>query len=49
MIFPDRTLIEIARLRPRNVSELKSVHGVGEAKLTRYGTAFLAAVAAFRG
>jgi ATP-dependent DNA helicase RecQ len=49
MIFPDRTLIEIARRRPSSAAELKSVHGVGEAKLARYGAAFLDAVAAFRG
>ena len=44
MIFPDRTLIEIARLRPGKLSELRSVHGVGERKLERYGAAFLAAI-----
>ncbi len=44
MIFPDRTLMEIARLRPRSLAELRSVHGVGERKLDRYGAAFLAAV-----
>ena len=44
MIFPDRTLIDIARLRPKSLAELRSVHGVGERKLDRYGAAFLAAV-----
>jgi ATP-dependent DNA helicase RecQ len=44
MIFPDRTLIDIARLRPKGLAELRSVHGVGERKLDRYGAAFLAAV-----
>ncbi len=46
MIFPDRTLIEIARIRPRNRDDLRAIHGVGEAKLDRYGDIFLAAVAA---
>jgi ATP-dependent DNA helicase RecQ len=44
MIFPDRTLIEIARKRPRSLPALRALHGVGEAKLARYGGAFLAAV-----
>jgi ATP-dependent DNA helicase RecQ len=45
MIFPDRTLIEIARKRPQSLLALRALHGVGEAKLARYGEAFLAAVA----
>jgi ATP-dependent DNA helicase RecQ len=47
MVFADRTLIDMARLRPRTLSEMKLVHGVGEAKLDRYGAVFLAAVGAF--
>ena len=47
MVFADRTLIDMARLRPRSPSELKLVHGVGEAKLARYGAVFLRAVGAF--
>ena len=34
-----------AAIRPRNRAELAAVQGVGEAKLDRYGAAFLAAVA----
>ncbi len=49
MVFADRTLIDMARLKPRNTSEMKLVHGVGEAKLARYGSQFLKAVAAFSG
>jgi ATP-dependent DNA helicase RecQ len=44
MIFADRTLIDMARLRPRTLSEMKLVHGVGEAKLGRYGATFLKAM-----
>jgi ATP-dependent DNA helicase RecQ len=44
MIFADRTLIEMARRRPQNESEMRQVHGVGEAKLARYGAVFLAAI-----
>jgi ATP-dependent DNA helicase RecQ len=41
VIFPDRTLIEMANARPRSLEDLRAVHGVGEAKLARYGGAFL--------
>ncbi len=41
VIFPDRTLIELASLKPTTKDQLAGVHGVGEAKLRRYGTAFL--------
>jgi ATP-dependent DNA helicase RecQ len=47
MVFADRTLIDMARLKPRNRDELKLVHGVGEAKLARYGGEFLGAIAGF--
>ena len=41
MIFPDRSLKEMSSYYPQSLSSLKSVHGVGEAKLKRYGPAFL--------
>ena len=41
MIFPDRTLIDMARKRPGNLKELSKVFGVGERKIARYGQAFL--------
>ena len=47
VIFHDSTLREIAAARPASLSELARVQGVGEAKLTRYGEAMLAAVAGF--
>ena len=37
VIFPDRTLIEIAKRRPRSLDELAGVHGVGAVKLQKYG------------
>ena len=40
----DRTLIEMARHEPRSLAEMKTLHGVGEVKLDRYGDAFLAAL-----
>jgi ATP-dependent DNA helicase RecQ len=44
VIFPDRTLIEIAKRRPRSLGELAGVHGVGAVKLQKYGPAFLALI-----
>ena len=45
VIFHDRTLIELAAARPASRREMASVPGVGEAKLERYGPAFLAVIA----
>ena len=45
VIFHDRTLIEIARAKPRRLTELGLISGVGAAKLERYGADFLAVVA----
>jgi ATP-dependent DNA helicase RecQ len=44
VIFPDRTLIEMARARPKSLDELAGLHGVGAVKLQKYGSAFLAIV-----
>ena len=41
VIFADRSLIDMATLKPGNADEMRLVHGVGEAKLARYGDAFL--------
>ena len=41
VIFHDRTLVEIARMRPGGLSALAAVAGVGEGKLARYGDAVL--------
>jgi ATP-dependent DNA helicase RecQ len=45
VVFHDSTLREIAAVRPRNLAELAQVNGVGQAKLSRYGDAMLAAIA----
>jgi ATP-dependent DNA helicase RecQ len=44
VIFPDRTLIEIAKRRPSDLDDLASIHGVGAVKLQKYGPAFLAMI-----
>jgi RecQ family ATP-dependent DNA helicase len=41
VVFPDRTLLEIAARRPRSVAALSDVRGVGPVKLERYGEQFL--------
>lgn len=46
VIFPDRTLIDMAEKRPATLDEMLAVHGVGERKLARYGDAFLEALEA---
>lgn len=45
VIFHDRTLLELAAARPASRSEMAGVPGVGEAKLDRYGPAFLSVIA----
>ena len=44
MIASDRTLREIALLRPRNLQELELAHGIGPAKRKKYGAGLLAVV-----
>jgi ATP-dependent DNA helicase RecQ len=44
VIFPDRTLIEMAARRPQSLEDLAAIHGVGIAKLQKYGPAFLAII-----
>jgi ATP-dependent DNA helicase RecQ len=44
VVASDRTLREIAMLRPRTIGELQMAHGIGPAKLERYGEGLLAAV-----
>jgi DNA helicase II / ATP-dependent DNA helicase PcrA len=41
LVFPDRTLAEIADRKPTNSSDLASIHGVGPAKLERYADEIL--------
>ena len=45
VIFHDKTLIELAAVRPASRAAMAKVPGVGEAKLDRYGPAFLAVIA----
>jgi len=49
VVFGDRSLKEMARVRPRTPRELLAVHGVGEHKRDKYGDAFLEAIAEYTG
>jgi ATP-dependent DNA helicase RecQ len=44
VIFSDRTLREMARRKPATEAELRSIPGVGPAKLATFGAQFLAAI-----
>jgi ATP-dependent DNA helicase RecQ len=46
VIASDRTLRDVARLRPQTLEDLEQAHGIGPAKAQRYGAALLAAVRA---
>ncbi|HRO14615.1 MAG TPA: DNA helicase RecQ [Paracoccus sp. (in: a-proteobacteria)] len=45
VIFPDRTLIEMAQARPRTLDEMARINGVGAKKLESYGADFLSVIA----
>jgi ATP-dependent DNA helicase RecQ len=47
VVFPDRTLIDMAARPPADERQLADIHGVGAAKLREFGPAFLAEIAAF--
>lgn len=41
VIFPDRTLVEMATVRPETLDAMRGITGVGAVKLERFGPAFL--------
>jgi ATP-dependent DNA helicase RecQ len=41
VIFHDSTLLEILNQKPGSLTEMGNISGIGQAKLTRYGDAFL--------
>lgn len=45
VIFPDRTLIEMAEKRPVTLDDMARIGGVGAKKLERYGDTFLEVIA----
>ena len=46
VVASDRTLRELAELRPRTLADLESIYGIGPAKAAKYGDGFLAVVRA---
>jgi len=44
VIFPDKTLTEMAIVKPANNGQMLDISGVGETKLSRYGEAFMHAI-----
>jgi ATP-dependent DNA helicase RecQ len=44
VIFHDSTLLEILNRKPRSLAEMAQISGVGQAKLAKYGDAFLQVV-----
>ena len=41
VIFPDKTLIEMAIYYPQSRDSLLSIHGIGQAKFNKYGSLFI--------
>ena len=44
VIFHDSTLLEILKQRPQTLDEMGRISGIGQAKLAKYGDAFLQVV-----
>ena len=41
VIFPDKTLLEMARHKPLTLANMRDIHGVGEVKMAKYGKIFM--------
>ena len=44
IVFNDKTLIEMAERRPKNLDDMADLSGIGTKKLERYGLAFLSVI-----
>ena len=44
VVFPDSTLIEMARVRPATLNDMSEINGVGPRKLQEFGPTFLRAI-----
>lgn len=47
VVFSDRTLAEMAAYYPQTPAGMRNIHGVGEAKLEKYGDAFCSEIAGY--
>ena len=45
VVFPDSTLIEMARARPTTIDDMSGINGIGPKKLKEFGPTFLLAIA----
>ncbi len=43
-VFPDKTLLEMSKIRPKTLEDLKNIYGVGPKRLKKYGPVFLSAI-----
>jgi ATP-dependent DNA helicase RecQ len=41
VVFHDKTLVEMIKIKPRSIDEMSEITGIGEAKVKRYGQVFL--------
>jgi ATP-dependent DNA helicase RecQ len=48
MVFHDKTLLEMVKLRPKSLEALATITGVGEAKIKKYGKAFLSQICSYK-
>ena len=46
-IFPDKTLLEMAQTKPKDLNELENIFGVGPKKLKKFGKIFIEAILEF--
>jgi ATP-dependent DNA helicase RecQ len=44
VIFPDKSLVDMAAKKPTSMSEFAAIHGVGDAKLKKFSSAFIAEI-----
>ncbi len=47
VVFSDRSLADMALNRPTSIDEFATIHGVGQAKLKKFATTFLAVIAEY--
>lgn len=46
-VLPDKSLMQLVRVRPSDTESLAGIYGFGEVKLKRYGKDFLEAIRSF--
>ncbi|NQV54292.1 MAG: DNA helicase RecQ [Rhodospirillales bacterium] len=49
VVFPDRTLMELAATQPHTLDQMGNIHGVGAVKLEKFGGQFLETIRNFEG